>query len=115
MVFIVGGAYQGKLQYAMEHYPDCTIINSYHKKVREQVNNNQDSILLAKEFLDGCCKEQGNLDNLVVVNDELGYGVVPMDKSDRALREANGRVNCLFAKEATEVIRVVCGVGNKIK
>jgi len=38
-----------------------------------------------------------------------------MDKCDREWREAVGRTCCYIAKKADEVVRVVCGVGNRIK
>ena len=38
-----------------------------------------------------------------------------MDKGDREWRETVGRTCCYIAKKADEVVRVVCGVGNRIK
>ena len=49
------------------------------------------------------------------ISTEIGYGVVPMDKGDREWRETVGRTCCYIAKKADEVVRVVCGVGNRIK
>lgn len=115
MVFIVGGAYQGKYQYAKEKYIGYEIINSYNKRVREQVSEGLDTMKLAEDFLEEYKAKNGSLDKLVIISDELGYGVVPMDKLDRQAREANGRVNCMFAEKAEEVIRVTYGIGNKIK
>jgi adenosyl cobinamide kinase/adenosyl cobinamide phosphate guanylyltransferase len=53
--------------------------------------------------------------DVVLVSNELGYGVVPIDAFDRKYREGTGRLCCLLAKEATEVHRVVCGLGQVIK
>jgi adenosyl cobinamide kinase/adenosyl cobinamide phosphate guanylyltransferase len=52
---------------------------------------------------------------LVIISAELGCGVVPADRFLREYREVSGRVNCYFAREARQVIRVICGVGTKIK
>ena len=52
---------------------------------------------------------------LIVVSNELGYGVVPMEKKDRMWRETVGRICTGLAKESEEVIRVVCGLGMKLK
>jgi len=41
---------------------------------------------------------------------EVGSGVIPMEKRDRAFREATGRLLCALAKEATAVVRVVMGI-----
>ena len=53
--------------------------------------------------------------DITIISTEIGYGVVPMDKGDRELRETVGRTCCYIAKKADEVVRVVCGVGNRIK
>ena len=46
---------------------------------------------------------------------EMGCGIVPAEHSERQFREMNGRVNCLFAEQAEQVIRVIAGVGQRIK
>ena len=38
-----------------------------------------------------------------------------IDKTERDFREWIGRVQVLLAKEADEVIRVICGIGQRIK
>lgn len=53
--------------------------------------------------------------NIVIVSNEQGYGVVPMDRHDRLWREAVGRICTCIASEAEEVVRVVCGIGTKLK
>jgi hypothetical protein len=52
---------------------------------------------------------------ILIVSNELGYGVVPMEKADRLWREAAGRICCALASRADEVVRVVCGIGQRIK
>ncbi|MCI9019059.1 MAG: cobinamide kinase, partial [Lachnospiraceae bacterium] len=51
----------------------------------------------------------------VIVVNELGSGVVPIDAFDRNYRETTGRICCELAKKAREVHRVVCGIGMVIK
>lgn len=53
--------------------------------------------------------------DLVVVSNELGYGIVPMEKQDRLWRETTGRVCTCLASRASEVVRVVCGIGTWLK
>ena len=36
--------------------------------------------------------------------------VVPVDKNERAAREAAGRLGCLLAQRADAVVRVFCGI-----
>lgn len=48
--------------------------------------------------------------NEVVIATEVGGGVVPVDKNERAAREAAGRLGCLLAQRADAVVRVFCGI-----
>ena len=52
---------------------------------------------------------------LAIVCNELGCGVVPMERSDRAWREKTGRLLCELAKQAPEVYRVTAGIAVRIK
>ena len=151
MIFITGGAYQGKEAYAREHFPgDYRIINAYHLKVREQLSAGEDPRKIAERLLAEECVAKQHPENkntteketlvrdlteknlteknlteknltepkgteLVIISDEVGCGVVPVDDFERSYREAVGRVNCFFAERADQVIRVVCGIGIRIK
>ena len=56
-----------------------------------------------------------NADYKVITSDEVGLGIVPLDRKVREWREATGRALCRIAAEADEVYRVSCGIGMKIK
>lgn len=51
----------------------------------------------------------------VVVCDEVGSGVIPLEKARRLGREATGRLCCRLAAEATRVVRLVAGIPTVIK
>ena len=51
----------------------------------------------------------------VVICDEIGCGLVPLDAAQRQRREQVGRLCIALAREADRVIRVVCGVGTDLK
>ena len=53
--------------------------------------------------------------DVILVSDEVGYGVVPIDAFDRAYREAVGRICTKLAGYSHRVTRVVCGIGTVIK
>lgn len=53
--------------------------------------------------------------DLLIVSDELGCGVVPVEKTDRLWREATGRICTELAAQAEEVVRVTCGLGLRLK
>lgn len=112
------------------------IVSAYHLKIKEQMKAGEEPLEAAKALLeavegrhgsgrtlsetaqrqpDGAEGQTAGGRTLVVICDEVGCGVVPMDAFERAWREKVGRVCCYFAKEAAQVIRVVCGVGKRIK
>ena len=47
--------------------------------------------------------------------DEIGCGIVPMEKSERVWRENAGRCGCIIAANSVKVIRIVCGIPDIIK
>lgn len=52
---------------------------------------------------------------VVVVSNELGGGVVPMDPETRRFRNLAGQVNQQFANEADEVYAVISGLPLRLK
>ena len=135
MILIIGGYAQGKLGYVKRKYNICnediydfeksddfdfekntTVVMSDRQLVFYNVN-----YLIKKATEDGYNidvrleKLINNYPNAIIVTDEVGNGVVPIDKNERLLREKIGRIQCMMAERADEVIRVVCGIGQKIK
>ncbi|MCI8634679.1 MAG: hypothetical protein HFJ05_03630 [Eubacterium sp.] len=56
-----------------------------------------------------------NCPNCVIISDEIGNGIVPVDAFDRTYRERTGRILVQPAGQAEEVERVIYGIGQKIK
>lgn len=52
---------------------------------------------------------------IMIVCDEVGYGIVPAERNERDYREAVGRMLCLSAGRAESVERVTAGIPIKIK
>ena len=115
MILIIGGAYQGKFEYAKANFKEGhQIINNFHKYVRKTMQQGKDPELEAKQLMNKALLA-GNADKLVLVSDEVGSGIVPIDAFEREFREKNGRVNCYLASQAEQVIRVTAGIGTRIK
>ncbi len=51
----------------------------------------------------------------VVICNEVGSGVIPVDRRERLGRERTGRLCVLLAREASAVVRLVCGIPSIIK
>ncbi len=124
MYIITGGAFQGKWSYAQKQtglpaaaftdgetagYEDIFhaegIVN-FHLYVRRCLTGQNEEELEA--FAQRLYEENPGL---ILVTDEVGSGIVPMDPEERAYREAVGRVCTFLARRAQRVDRVVCGIG----
>jgi len=110
MILIIGGAFQGKKDYASKQFPDRPVIADVHKKIWNWMKEGADPVSQMEQLI-----LQAKKENMVVLTDEIGYGIVPEDAFFRAYREEVGRLCCMLAAEAETVIRVVAGVGMIIK
>lgn len=103
-VLFIGGAHQGKAALAKRLYPALPLVQNLHARVRDELAAGRDPMALLKT-LHGC----------VVTCDEVGCGVVPIDRADEAYREAVGRLCCALAEQADAVVRVTAGLPQYIK
>lgn len=61
------------------------------------------------------CKVFKNFENVVIVSNEVGMGLVPAYPLGRYFREIAGKMNQFVAKKADEAYFVVSGISMKIK
>ena len=126
MILIIGGAYQGKLDYAREQYPEAAviqcsdnepdlelpqescIINAFHLFILAQVKTGSDSMGYLERNMDV-------LRNKIIICDDISCGVVPISAEARIWRESTGRCLGLLSKNADTVIRLFCGIASIIK
>lgn len=136
MKLVIGGTFQGKLSYAKNRYHvtdgwedgmTCTLdalyqcrgVYHFHEFVRrlrqapaEEAAWVTQAENWAQEFADQLYEKNPEI---IIVTNELGYGIVPMDRFDREYREMTGRVCTCLAQKADEVVRVACGLGMVLK
>ena len=127
MKLIIGGTAQGKLEYVLLKYDvqknrvldgvlpndrelsgNIVVINHFHQWVKSRMVSGgcpEDEIM---SFLD--CNE-----DCIIICDEIGNGIVPIDPFEREYRERTGRILVQLAMRAEEVERIICGIGQKIK
>lgn len=124
MRIITGGAFQGKRAFAEKLYPGvewtdggrcaldeirtCRAVYGFHEFVKRWLKQGKSWEELASLML------EENRD-LILICDEIGCGLVPMDAFEREYRESTGRVMNALAEQAERVDRVVCGIGRRIK
>ena len=105
MILVIGGAFQGKRDFVKNKFGEAEVFENFHLKVRECMKNNGD----VSELTANAVKYD------IVISDEVGSGIIPLDKFDRDWRELVGRELCKIAAKADEVWRVNCGIGQRIK
>lgn len=126
MVMVTGGAFQGKRDCLKRLYglsdsdiisgADCALedvfnaaaVSDYHEIVRRLLDENID----VSGFTERLCRENPNA--AVIIN-EIGCGIIPLEKSERIYREEVGRAGCIISSHSEMVIRVFCGIHEVIK
>ena len=124
MVFITGGAAQGKRSFAEnvlgvraftagsgctpEDVLTAECVTGYHELIARLMNEGIDPVNFTERF----CRENPSA---VVIMNEVGSGIVPMESCEREWREMVGRCGCIIAERSETVIRMVCGIAGVIK
>lgn len=124
MILITGGAAQGKLKFVAENFRPNMIINgidcdfsmlknaecviNYHELIKRLMHETADTTAFTKKF---CAENQ----NAIIIMNEVGSGIIPIEKSEREWRENVGKCGCIIAEKADTVIRMTCGIPTVIK
>lgn len=127
MKLIIGGYAQGKLQYTLKKYHLTEtavwdgVLPEHAPRQEKTVVINHFHNWMKNGMLHGSCPEEeilaflGDCEDCVIISDEVGNGIVPIDAFEREYRERVGRILIQLAERAEEVERVICGIGQKIK
>ena len=126
MILIIGGRWQGRLEYAKSRFglsdgdifpcDEAVDALDYNRRCVAYVDRWALNRVRAGE--DPAALLAANLDRLsdsIVIATDVSCGVVPVDAEMRAWRDACGRVNALLAGRADEVWRLFCGLPQQIK
>jgi len=126
MILIFGGAYQGKLAYAMERFglieeqvyrcseADTTIPGG--KRVIYEIDRWILALVQADmDYADALAQFVQENPNAIVICNDISCGVVPIDDTLRRWREETGRVLARLARQSDEVIRLFCGIPTQVK
>lgn len=103
MILVVGGQGAGKRRYAAElGFSEEDVFADLHVFLKE-CEDVDDTLL------------ENLLRKKVVICNEVGCGVVPMDAAERAWRDRVGRTCARLAARAERVVRLCCGIPIVIK
>ena len=120
MILIIGGAYQGKLEFAKETFgltdDDIGICSvgeiDFSKRciyrIEEFTYGHEDPVGFFREH-----REQWK-DSILIMQD-IFCGVVPMGKETRSWRQNTGRLSQYLSREAAQVSRIFCGLEQRLK
>ena len=103
MILIIGGAASGKHDCARSlGFGESEISQNVWELIRENPAGHDELLASLRDFP-------------VVICDEVGSGIVPMERGEREARDACGRLCIALANEAESVIRMVCGIATRLK
>ena len=126
MILIIGGVYQGKLDYALANF-DLTQGDVYFCNEEDTAMPQGKRIIyeldkwilaLVRNDANICEQVQALIDNrsdTIIICNDISCGVVPVDAQLRKWREAVGQAMRTIAQCSDDVIRLFCGIPSKIK
>lgn len=122
MQLILGGAYQGKLDYvlATHHLTQQDVADGCLDESKRIIYNLQDYIFQSLQQKEQPFKQlevflQSVAEDTIFICNEVGNGIIPIDPLERQYRDLVGKSCCLLAERADKVCRMVCGIPQVIK
>lgn len=119
MELVIGGAYQGKLNYVKEKYRFSEKEICFCNET-EEVDWSKPCVYGLERYLLGCVQrgEEAAVrtaKGMVVVMEDVFCGLVPMEPRLRQWRELCGHTAAKLAAEAAQVTRLFCGLSERLK
>lgn len=127
MKLVIGGRAQGKLKHVLQEggftaeqvcdgencpLPQITaqkpVLNHLHLLVRRLLQEGKEPDCFVEQML-------AENPSVVIITDEIGLGIVPVDAFEREWRERTGRICCELAARADRVERVFAGIATVLK
>lgn len=125
MDLIIGGAYQGKLEYAKKRFSladgdvfDCTADGGVDFSRRCVCGLEKYALYCVRNGIDAVAELEARRSEWrsgVLICEDIFCGVVPMGADMRAWREAAGRLCAYLSREADTVTRIFCGLEQRLK
>lgn len=125
MDLIIGGAYQGKREYAKSRFSlgeeeiftcredgeiclSARCVDRLEEFTLRCVRDGVDPVAFFRE-------REGEWQDSVLICQDIFCGVVPLGAENRAWREATGRLCVYLSGQAVSVTRMFCGLAQRLK
>ncbi len=124
MILIIGGAYQGKLDYAKAAH--CLSEQDIFTCTGMEIDFSRRCIYALEEFTLACVQQgvdpiawfkarREQWQDAIVICQDIFCGVVPMGEDMRAWRHNTGQLCKYLSGEAQQVSRIFCGLEQRLK
>lgn len=130
MELYIGGYAQGKLCYVKTQHNSAKVFDNIEAFMNAGASLDGGRILnglhlIIKRLLDGGCNAEDverkimqlaeDVPDAIIICNEIGCGIVPLDKAERLYRELTGRILVKLASKTEKVVRITCGIPQRIK
>ena len=124
MHLIIGGRYMGKLNYARALYGEISVCDlsaeepesMFAARAAVNIQDGARSILKRGERVrDFFEANSSRMDDKILIGDEIGSGIVPMEPFERLWRDETGFLYQFLAARADLVDRVWAGIPCRLK
>ena len=120
MILIIGGAYQGKLDFAKDTFGITD--SDVYTCAADEIDFSKHCIYKIEEFtaysedpIGYFAAHREDWQDSVLILRDIFCGVVPMGAENRAWRQRTGRLAQYLSKEAQQVSRIFCGLEQRLK
>ncbi|MGI6157433.1 MAG: bifunctional adenosylcobinamide kinase/adenosylcobinamide-phosphate guanylyltransferase [Saccharofermentanales bacterium] len=132
VILVIGGVFQGKRRYLDARFGDrsisvispedlfdiptadgpCEVV--ILPNIERLAAHAEDPIACIDHAI-ACIREHYRPNVIAMTANETGAGIVPVDRTTRAIRDRQGLLLSHVARQATEIVRVLAGVPTTIK
>lgn len=120
MIFVIGGAFQGKLTFAKTSLGvadgDVFVCDGGEIDFSRRCICHIERFVLSHPDPVACFRaHRPQWENSVLILDDIFCGVVPMGEENRVWRQKTGRLAQYLSGEASQVSRIFCGLELRLK